>query len=77
MRRSATNARFASGATISSRGLTRQSGMSVSASRWSVWLWLDVTTSTKSSCSGATTRRVIRTWGLSVSAYFFVSESER
>ena len=46
------------------------SGRSVSASRWSVWLWLEVTTSTKASRSGAITRSVMRTCGLSVSAYF-------
>ena len=35
-----------------SAGLAASSGHSVSASRWSVWLWLDVTTSMKSSRSG-------------------------
>ena len=58
-------------------GFTFISGSNVSRSRWSVWLWLEVTTSMKSSRSGAMTRSVIRTCGLSVFAYLCVSESDR
>ena len=64
--RSATNCRLASGITIASPGLAASSGHRVSWSRWSVWLWLDVTTSIMSSRAGSTTRAVIRTCGLSV-----------
>ncbi len=42
-----------------------------------MWLCDDVTTSTKSRRSGATTRRLVRTCGEAVSAYLRVSESDR
>ena len=53
------------------------SARSVSASRWSVWACEDVTTSTNPSADGSTTSSVIRSCGLSVSAYLRVSESDR
>ncbi len=51
--------------------------MSVSASRWSVWLWVEVVARILVRRAGSMTRSVMRTWGLSVVAYLRVSESER
>ena len=42
-----------------------------------MWLCVTATMETKSSRAGSITRRVIRTWGRSVVAYFAVSESDR
>ena len=58
-------------------GLAEKRGPKVSASKWSVWLCELVMTSIPLSRSGAITRSVRRVCGLSVAAYFRVSESDR
>src|SRR5678816_497835 len=72
-----TNSRFASGMTNLIPGLLFKTGLNVSASKWSVWLWLDVTIFIPFSNSGLITISLILICGLSVVAYFFVNESDR
>src|SRR4051812_41205071 len=76
-RRWATNSRLASGMMRAALGFALRMDWRVSASRWSVWLWLEVMAWMNVRAAGEMTGSVMRRWGLSVLAYFVVSESER
>ena len=77
LRRLFTKARLAAGITNPTAGLAAKIGNRVSASRWSVWLCDDVTTSIMSNRRGSITNSLTRRCSLSVWAYLTDNESDK